>query len=335
MEEKKTQIKIATLRTVIQWGFFAGIAVIGIRFGMFVQHFESGGTAPFVNRSPGVDGFLPIGALASLKFWLSTGVINPLHPAALVIFLSIIVMSLLSKKSFCSWLCPVGTVSESAALVGRRMFGRTFRIWRPLDATLRGIKYLLLFFFIKIILIDMPNDALAKFLDTPYWAVSDVKMLYFFTRMSSVTLVVLTILAVLSVFFEGFWCRYFCPYGALLGLVSLVSPLKIRRDHSLCTGCRSCSTACPAQLPVHERKTIRSPECNGCLSCTSACPEKEALRMALPLQRKKHPTWLFPAVALGLFGAGIGVGMATGYWQSSLDYADYQRLVPLVPYLSH
>lgn len=335
MKEKKKQVKIAPLRSIIQWGFFTWIAYIGIRFGMFVHHFESGGAAPFVTRSPGVDGFLPIGALASLKYWISTGMINPLHPAALVIFLSIIAMSLLAKKSFCSWLCPVGTLSAAAGLVGRRMFGRNFRIWRPLDVVLRGIKYLLLFFFIKIILIDMPIDALAMFLDTPYWAVSDVKMLYFFTRMSSVTMIVLTILAVLSALFEGFWCRYFCPYGALLGLVSLVSPLKIRRDNSLCTGCRSCSTACPAQLPVHERKVIHSPECNGCLSCTSACPEKEALRMALPLRRRNFFPWLFPAVALGLFAAGIGAGMITGYWQTSLAYADYQRLIPLVPFFNH
>jgi polyferredoxin len=335
VRKKILSLKIETLRALVQWGFFSWVAFIGIRFGLFVRHFESGGTAPFVSRPAGVDGFLPIGALVSLKHWLAAGVLNPLHPAAVVIFLSIIVMSLLAKKSFCSWLCPAGTLSEAAGTLGRRLFGRNFRIWRPLDVILRGVKYLLLLFFIKIILVDMPNQALAMFLETPYWAVSDVKMLHFFTRMSNMTLVILTVLAALSVLYEGFWCRYLCPYGALLGLTSLVSPFKIRREISLCTGCRSCSAACPARLPVHERKTIRSPECNGCLSCTSACPEKETLRMALPLKRNNLPTWLFPAVALGLYAAGIGIGMATGYWQSALDYADYQRLIPLAPFLSH
>jgi len=335
MKELKTDKRIGMLRTLIQWGFFVWVVVIGIRFGIFVRHFETGGTTTFVNRPPGVDGFLPIGALASLKSWLATGVLNPLHPAAVVIFLSIVGMCLLAKKSFCSWLCPVGALSETAGRLGRRLFVRNFHIWRPLDLILRSIKYLLLLFFIKIILVDMSNQALVLFLETPYWAISDVKMLHFFTRMSSVTMVVLGVLAGLSLLYEGFWCRYLCPYGALLGLTSLLSPFKIRRDTSRCTGCRSCSAACPAQLPVHDRHVIRSPECNGCLSCTLACPEKDTLRMGFFQWRRPLPVWLFPAVALLLFAAGIGAGIATDTWQSSLGYADYQSLIPLAPFLSH
>lgn len=335
MNEKNISANIVKFRTLIQWVFISWVVFIGIRFGMFVRHFETGGATPLFSRPPSVDGFLPIGALASLKYWLLTGVINPLHPAATVIFLSIIAMSLLTKKSFCSWLCPVGTLSEAAGTLGRRLFGRNFIIWRPLDVLLRGIKYLLFFFFVKLILIDMPIQALATFLDAPYWAMSDVKMLHFFTRMSSVTMVVLASLATLSILFEGFWCRYLCPYGALLGLVSLLSPFKIKRDVSHCTGCRSCSAACSARLPVHELQTVRSPECNGCLSCTSICPEKGVLTMGLSLVRSPAPVWLFPLVALSLFAVGIGAGMVTDTWQSSLTYVDYQNLIPLVPVLSH
>jgi polyferredoxin len=335
MNEQKIQTKIVTVRSLVQWLFFAWVVFIGIRFGLFVRQFESGGTFYSINRPSGVEGFLPIGALASLKYWFLTGEINPLHPAAVVILLSILVMSLLAKKSFCSWLCPVGTLSEAAGKTGRKIFGKNFRVWRPLDLLMRALKYLLLFFFVKIVLIDMPIQALGAFLDSPYWAVSDVKMLYFFTRMSTVTMIVLAILTALSFLFEGFWCRYLCPYGALLGLVSVVSPFTIRREVSRCTGCRSCSTACPARLPVHERQSLRSPECTGCLRCVSACPEKEVLWMGLPFLTRPIPVWLFPAVALLLFFSGIGMGMVTGNWQSTLGTADYQSLMPLVPFLSH
>ena len=181
----------------------------------------------------------------------------------------------------------------------------------------------------------MPNQAVALFLETPYWAVSDVKMLYFFTRMSSVTMVILAVLVGLSALYEGFWCRYLCPYGALLGLVSILSPFTIRRDATRCSGCRSCSTACPARLPIHERQAIRSPECNGCLSCTSVCPQKDVLWMGLFQWQRPLPVWLFPAVALLLFAAGIGVGIVTGTWQSSLGYDDYRQLIPLAPILGH
>lgn len=335
MNKPLPHARIPLWRAAVQWGFLAWTVVIGIRFGLFVRHFESGGATPLASRPPGVEGFLPIGALASAKLWFATGTINPVHPAALVIFLAIVAMGLLAKKSFCSWLCPVGTLSEGAGKGGRRLFGRNFRIWPWLDGALRGVKYLLLLFFVKLIVIDMPAPAVEAFLDTPYWAASDVKMLHFFTRMSASTVAVLAILTALSLLYRNFWCRYLCPYGALLGLVSIASPFTVRRDTKGCTGCRRCTRACPAGLPVHQKEAVRSPECTGCLTCVASCPEREVLRMAPPLWRRPLPVWAFPALALLVFAAGIGAGMATGHWQSSLTPADYARLIPMVPLLSH
>jgi len=51
--------------------------------------------------------------------------------------------------------------------------------------------------------------------------------------------------------------------------------------------------------------------------------------------KQSLPVWVFPTVILSIFIAGIGTGMISGHWQSSLNYADYQKLMPLVPYLSH
>lgn len=330
----KEQTRLPLWRTVIQWGFLAWVLYLGIRFGMFVSAFAGGGI-PHVSRPPGVEGFLPIGALASLKYWLATGEIHPVHPAALVIFLTAIAVSLLAKKAFCSWLCPVGTLSEGAWKLGRRLFGRNFHPWPWLDLLLRGVKYALLLFFVKLILVDMPAPALAGFLDSPYWAVSDVKMLRFFTDMSLTTAVILALLTGLSLVYRNFWCRYLCPYGALLGLASLVSPLKIRRDTAGCTGCRRCSAACPANLPVHARTRIASPECTACLSCVASCPERGVLRIGPPFWRRELSGWTFAAVVLLLFAGGIGTGMATGHWHGSLTAADYRQLIPLVSYLSH
>jgi polyferredoxin len=259
-------------RLLVQWTFFAWTLFIGIRFGLFVRHFETAGAGPFIARPPGVEGFLPIGALVSLKYWLTTGIVDIIHPAALVLFLTIVGMSLLAKKTFCSWLCPVGTLSEAAWKVGRRIFGRNFTLWRWLDLPLRSLKYLLLAFFGKIILFDMPAQALGSFLATPYWAVSDVKMLHFFTRPSGTSLTVVAVLTGLSLLYRNFWCRYLCPYGALLGLASLLSPFKVRRSVEDCNDCGRCRRACPAHLPVDRRRRVASAECTGCLTCTEACP---------------------------------------------------------------
>ncbi len=326
--------RTAFWRSAVQWGFFFWVLYIGLKFGLFVHHFESGGAAPYHSRPQGVEGFLPIGALVSLKHWMATGIFDTIHPAALVLFLTFMAMSLLAKKSFCSWLCPVGTLSEGLWKIGRRLFGRNFHPWTWLDVGLRGIKYLLLFFFVKIILLDMPAIAMGSFLKAPYWAVSDIKMLHFFTGMSATVMTFIAVTAALSLLYRNAWCRYLCPYGALLGLVSLMSPMKIRRREEFCTDCRLCSRTCPARMPVHRRGSIRSPECTGCLSCVGACPE-EALAMNTPFHGKFAPSWVFPVLALSIYAGGIFIGMATGHWETSLTYQDYQRLIPMIPYLSH
>jgi polyferredoxin len=326
---------VRIVRTVIQWCFLFWVIGIGIRFGMFVSAAESGTAVPLVSRPPGVEGFLPIGALTSLKFWLVSGTIHPVHPAALVIFLTILIMSLLAKKSFCSWLCPVGTLSEVVYKFGRTLFGRNFRIWLWLDLLLRGCKYLLLMLFVISILLVMSPESLEKFLDAPYWAVSDVKMLHFFTHMSVTTMVVLGLLTFFSLFYKMFWCRYLCPYGALLGLASTVSPFKIRRNAANCTGCHRCTSACPSSLEVHTSIAISSPECTGCCTCVANCPEQDALAMQPVFWKQPLPAWVYPATVVFIFMAGIGAGMITGHWQTSLSFADYQRLIPLVKSLRH
>jgi len=323
------------LRRFVQWCFMFWVVVIGIRFGLFVHSIEKGSDPSMFLRPPGVEGFLPIGALVSLKYWLLSGTIHPVHPAALIIFLAILLMSLLAKKSFCSWFCPVGTLSEVLHKLGKRLFGTNFRIWNWLDIALRGIKYLLLLLFIKFILLDMSVEALAGFMDAPYWAVSDIKMLHFFTRMSLTTVAVLAALALLSLFYKMFWCRYLCPYGALLGLASMLSPFKIRRDNDGCTGCRRCTAACPSDLPVHTCKTISSPECTGCVTCVGQCPERNVLAMQPVLWARPLKMWVFPAFLLFVFFAVIATGMASGHWYTILGPADYQQLIPLLNILKH
>jgi polyferredoxin len=327
-------VRIGGWRLLVQWGFLAWCLFLGVQFSRFVDYYQSAAAGPGYLRPPGVEGFLPIGALMSAKAWLLGGELDPVHPAALVIFASILLMSLLAKKSFCSWLCPVGTLSELLWKAGRKLVGRTFRPWRWLDLALRSLKYLLLLFFVKLIWIDMPLAAIQSFLRSPYWAVSDIRMLQFFTGMSLPALAILGGLILSSLLVQNAWCRYLCPYGALLGLLSILSPLKINRVLTACSGCGNCSRHCPARLPVAEKTMIRSAECTACLTCVDHCPEPGALRMAL-FRRVRVPRPIFALLALALFACGIGFGMLGGHWQTVLTDADFHRLVPLAAQFGH
>lgn len=180
-----------------------------------------------------------------------------LHPAAFFLFVAFTLISRLFRKSFCGWICPVGAVSEYLWKLGRRMFGRNFHIPRCVDLTLRSLKYLLLSFFVYAVSM-MSAAAIADFVASPYGLVVDVRMLNFFRFIGTTTAYVVGALVLASVLVQNFWCRYLCPYGALMGLISIFSPARITRDETACIDCAKCAKACPSALPVDRLVEIRS-----------------------------------------------------------------------------
>jgi len=288
------------LRSTIQMSFLVLCIWIGVEFALFVTWGESGDPAGFIPRPPGVDGFLPISALISLSYWLKTGFINGVHPSGLFIFLAIVALGVFLKKSFCSWMCPVGTVSESLWKLGEKIFGRNLKVNRWIDYPLRSLKYLLLLFFMWSIL-AMDTQSLKTFIYSPYNKMADVKMYYFFANMGEFALWTIGILMLLSIVVKNFWCRYLCPYGALLGITGWFSPLKITRNAASCIDCELCTRACPASIRVHSANRVFSDECSGCLDCVDACPVKDTLGMKGAHTERYVRNWAFGLLVMGVF----------------------------------
>lgn len=314
------------LRRAFQLAFLALNVWIGIEFYRWVRYFETGGRSEWVARPPGVEGWLPIASLMNLKAIVMTGELPRLHPAGVFLFLSFLTMSWLLRKSFCSWLCPVGTISEYLWRLGKHTFGRTFRLPRRLDLALRSLKYILLSLFLYAVG-SMSVESIRSFLAGPYGLVEDVRMLNFFRFLGFTGGLVLAVLVLASVFVQNFWCRYFCPYGALMGLVSMLSPLRIRRDTGLCIDCAKCAKACPSALPVDRLITIRSAECLGCIECVASCPAAGALEMSGP-RRRRVPAWAIAAVIAVLFLGLTGYARWTSHWRTDLPSRVYFELIP-------
>jgi polyferredoxin len=318
--------QIRWLRHAVQ-ALFAGLVIwIGIDFVTWVRAMERGDL--LVSRPAGVEGFLPISGLISARYLFMSGSVHPVHPAALVLLLAIIAISILLKKAFCSWICPVGTISEALASWSVQLFGRRLKLPRLLDAPLRGVKYLLLLFFVYAVFFAMTGPDLLGFLESPYNQVADVKMLDFFARPSPFTVKVLGVLVLLSIVVPYSWCRYLCPYGALLGFVSLSSPLKITRNAATCIDCSLCTKACPSHLPVERLGRVTSDECIGCLSCVAACPVTSALQVKTPstVSRPVRPA-LFAAVLLVIFFGAIGGARLLGIWNSRISNAEFSERI--------
>lgn len=310
------------LRSTVQ-SVFAFLCVwIGVEFYLFVRWGTSGGNEQFIARPPGVEGFLPISALISFKYWLLTGAVTDIHPAGLFILLAIVATGLFLKKSFCSWLCPIGTLSESLWMLGKKMFGRNIHLSRWLDYPLRSIKYLLLLFFVSTIVV-MDPATLRGFLESPYNKVADIKMYLFFANITSFALWSIITFLIVSLFVQNFWCRYLCPYGALLGAMSWLSPLKITRNKATCIDCELCTKACPANINVHKAAKIWSDECMSCMLCAEACPIADTLDVRTPLSNTKVPNWVFATLVVGIVIAITGVAMLTGHWHTAISQSEY------------
>ena len=358
MKQKKVLVRRMSrdrsqqVRRAVQFAFLALNAWIGVRFILWVRFYESQGSSPYVARPAGVDGWLPIAGLMNLRYSVATGNISGIHPSAMILFCAFLLASLLIKKSFCSWLCPVGTVSEYLWKIGRKLVGRSLRLPRWLDWPLRSLKYLLLAFFVFIVF-TMSTEDLGGFLASPFGIVADVKMLNFFRHIGVVGLAVIAVLVVLSFFIQNAWCRYLCPYGALMGVVSTLSPVKIRRDEQACIDCGKCNKACPSHLPVDRLVQVRSVECTGCMECVAVCPAEHALQMALPpwpqnvvdralpqaaqlrWQRRALKPQVVAAVLAVVFFGLVGAARATGHWQTNISREIYMDLVPNADRFDH
>ena len=320
---RNRQSHIQKWRLAVQIGFALLCVWIGVEMHLFVKYLESGGATTFVQRPPGVEGFLPISSLMSLYYLVLSGEFHPAHPAGLVILVAIIALSLVFGKAFCSWLCPVGLISEALGDLGEKIFRRRITIPRWLDYPLRSLKYLLLAFFVYAIFFTMGKFALRAFLDSDYNIVADVKMYYFFAQISQFSIIVIGALVLLSIPLRGFWCRNLCPYGALLGVLSLASPHKIKRNPISCIDCGKCALKCPSFIKVDKVKTVISDECTSCMSCVDVCPIADTLEVKSLITGKPiHKRWVAIAT-VGIFIVITGIGMITGYWNSKVTTEEY------------
>ncbi len=321
------------LRFCVQATFLLLNLGIGLQFLRFVRYYETGGISARTARPAGVEGWLPIEGLMNLKYFLSTWSFPRVHPAAMILISAFLVISILFRKAFCSWLCPVGTISEGLWKLGRKWLKLNWQLPRWLDFPLRSLKYLLLSLFLTAV-VSMSAEAIREFIESPYGLVADAKMLNFFRHLGTTAAITLVVLVILSVLVKNFWCRYLCPYGALMGIASLFSPARIRRDQERCIDCAKCARACPALLPVDKLISIKSPECTACMECVAVCPAAGALQLSLP-GRRRIPAWALAAGIGGVFIAFVLAAKLAGVWQTRLPDIVYFQLLPHLQDLVH
>lgn len=304
---------VATSRWFVKSVFFAYFVFACVQLFRFAAWAR--GNGPYVSRPESPAGILPIGHFTSFFGWVRGGGWDTFLPAGLVIIIAALAASLLFKRGFCGWVCPVGTFWEAFALAGRKLLGRNFLPPRWLDIAGRAFRYVLAAAFMGVLLLLVPVAEAVGFRELPYMWVADLKILGI--MLEPTYIVVVLFVGAVSMLIGPLWCRYLCPLGGLYAAVGLASPCAVERNADTCTHCHRCSKACHAFLDPEKTERVWAAECDGCMDCVKACPVDGCLE-AKVLSRVRIAPWMWAALVVVLWLGIWGTAKVTGNWDSTI-----------------
>jgi len=263
--------KKVKVRKWVQIIFFTVAALIAINHGLA----EAGKPIPFIAEAS-LHAVCPFGGVGSLYNLIATGtLVKKIHESSVVLMVIVFVSAVLLGPLFCGWICPFGTFQEWISRLGRKIFKKRYNKFIPykFDKFLRFLRYGVLIW----VLIMTAWSGKIIFADyDPYYA-----LFQFWTGEVAVTaFAALFAVLILSLFVERPFCKYACPYGAVLGLFNLIRIVPLRRNGSTCISCSKCDKACSMNIPVSVSGKVMDHQCISCYECTSddgVCPVPDTL----------------------------------------------------------
>ena len=185
--------------------------------------------------------------------------------------------TVLVGRFFCGFFCSFGAVQDLLWLGSHRLRalfpGK--RNLKKADRIFRFAKYAVLFYFIIFIWSGVtavktagPWQVFGQYVSFGHWP--GLKPLL------SVGGVLLLLIFIGSLFVQRFFCRYFCPMGAIYSLISQTSFLKIDKPRKECGKCHLCTSKCTMGMDLTKKDRIAGGECISCQKCVSWCPKGNA-----------------------------------------------------------
>lgn len=203
----------------------------------------------------------------SQLLYLALFIASILSKKALFIFITI--TAILLGPFFCGWMCFVGFYQDCLRYIGKFIKKDPLEIDEKFHKYLKYSRYFLLIGSLTI-------GGLFLFPGKAWYSFSQLIKGHVII---DITLYFLLALGILSLFTRRFFCRYFCTFGAKLGLYSLLRPITINRNSS-CIACKRCSHACPMHIQVDKINSLANPNCINCLKCLETCPN-ESLKVGI------------------------------------------------------
>jgi ferredoxin len=182
-----------------------------------------------------------IGSIQNVALALSDS--SYVMPVAVLLFFVLpVLFTLLFGRVFCAGVCPMGALQELVNV-------KNFRLSRPVEAVLGVIPWIYLAFAV-LYAVTRSSFLICRF--DPFIGI--------FRMGGDVGMILFGALLLLAAVFTGRpFCRFLCPYGALLSLFSRVSIWRIKITPA-CINCDLCRDSCPlnAIRPPYENKVKES-----------------------------------------------------------------------------
>ena len=264
------------------------------------------------------------------------------NPATLFVigFISIILITLIFGRVYCSFICPLGTLQDIFIALSRKIGCRKKHSFQKPQNLLR---YSLL--GLIIVAAALGSMSLLNLLDPyslmgrmitqfalPFFfriyntAVSLIK--YFNIYLFSKDTVPLTLsnlfvsigffllILILSLRYGRLYCNSLCPVGTLLGLISRVSLFKFAIDKTRCSECVSCAVVCKAGCIDAQNATIDQSRCVSCFNCLAACPQS-IVSYRFSMEKTESGSWS-PMRRSLLIGGAAAAGSALFMFNSGI-----------------
>ncbi|MBP7730835.1 MAG: 4Fe-4S binding protein [Bacteroidales bacterium] len=219
--------------------------------------------------------------------------------AAALGFIAILILTFLSGRSYCSFLCPLGIMQDIISRAGgkiKKRFGR-FGFKKPhtflryailvltVIITLTGGVYILglldpygifgrfMTYFVRPVVIIV-NNFLASILGHfDIYTLVDTRKPSFKAAVYVIPAIFLLLTGIMSLMKGRLYCNTVCPVGTFLGLISKVSLFRIRIDNVKCSKCGRCAIACKSSCIDFLNMEIDNSRCVDCFNCIGTCPD--------------------------------------------------------------
>jgi len=308
MKNPLKKSKVQGLRGWIQLGFFVLVAIIATANGLK----EMGVVLPSFIGSASLHAICPFGGVVTFWNLVTDGIlIKKIHDSSVVLASLGVLSALLFGPVLCGWICPFGTVQEWVGKLGRKLWKKRYNTFVPkkLDAYLRFLRYGVL---IWVVYMTAVSGTLIFQTVDPYYALFN----FWHSDVSVIGLIILAVVLVLSLFVERPFCKYACPYGAFLGVFNTFRIFAIRRKVNTCISCNACTKACPMNIDVANKETVKDHQCISCMKCSSesACPVAETVILNSEKLKKEVKTKYLGIISVLIILGGIGISSLLGLW---------------------